>query len=133
MLLRHANLLTYISVYEARPTGDPEFDKKEAIRYLKQWAPIPNEAQTNSSSVKKELIRLERNKERRHAREKQKGMFRASFEGDIGSPSGSPAPTDKPTGTTRKCANCGQAGHIKTNKKYCDRHFKKLLPRLSKS
>lgn len=25
---------------------------------------------------------------------------------------------DKASGTTRKCANCGQAGHIKTNKKY---------------
>lgn len=33
---------------------------------------------------------------------------------------GSPEPTtEKGTGTTRKCANCGQVGHIKTNKK-CD-------------
>jgi transcription initiation factor TFIID subunit 1 len=32
---------------------------------------------------------------------------------------GSPEPTtEKVTGTTRKCANCGQVGHIKTNKKY---------------
>jgi hypothetical protein len=31
---------------------------------------------------------------------------------------GSPEPTiEKGTGTTRKCANCGQVGHIKTNKK----------------
>jgi hypothetical protein len=73
------------------------------------------------NSIKKELARLERNKERRHAREKQKGIFRASIEPDnTGSPSATPAPTiEKPTGTTRKCANCGQAGHIKTNKKYC--------------
>lgn len=32
---------------------------------------------------------------------------------------GSPEPSiEKVTGTTRKCANCGQVGHIKTNKKY---------------
>jgi transcription initiation factor TFIID subunit 1, fungi type len=66
------------------------------------------------------MERLKRNKERRHAREKQKGIFRASAERDAGSPSATPAPSDKPVGTTRKCANCGQAGHIKTNKKYCD-------------
>lgn len=35
--------------------------------------------------------------------------------GDAGSPEPS---TEKVTGTTRKCANCGQVGHIKTNKKY---------------
>jgi transcription initiation factor TFIID subunit 1, fungi type len=71
--------------------------------------------------IKKELARLERNKERRHAREKQKGTFRGSVDRDMGaaSPSATPAPSvEKPTGTTRKCANCGQAGHIKTNKKY---------------
>ncbi len=71
--------------------------------------------------IKKELARLERNKDRRHAREKQKGIFRGSTEREItaASPSATPAPSvEKPTGTTRKCANCGQAGHIKTNKKY---------------
>lgn len=35
-----------------------------------------------------------------------------------GGADGSPEPTtEKVTGTTRKCANCGQIGHIKTNKK----------------
>jgi len=29
----------------------------------------------------------------------------------------SPAPSVEKGGTTRKCANCGQKGHIKTNKK----------------
>jgi len=54
-----------------------------------------------------------------------KGIFRASAdpEGNAGSPSATPAPADKPTGTTRKCANCGQAGHIKTNKKYCNHNL----------
>jgi hypothetical protein len=79
------------------------------------------------NSIKKELSRLERNKERRHAREKQKGIFRASAERDAGSPSETPAPSDKPIGTTRKCANCGQAGHIKTNKKYCYQYCYTLL------
>jgi len=73
-----------------------------------------------------ELVRLERNKERRLAREKQKiGGKRASTidpEAPAGSPSAAPTPSIEKTvtgGTTRKCANCGQMGHIKTNKKYC--------------
>ncbi|KAI9744392.1 MAG: hypothetical protein M1818_001921 [Claussenomyces sp. TS43310] len=100
---RHAIDAELKDVYEARPTGDAEFDRKEQIR------------------IKKELMRLERNKERRHAREKQKGIFRPSAEPEApaGSPSATPAISEKPTGTTRKCANCGQAGHIKTNKKLC--------------
>lgn len=36
-------------------------------------------------------------------------------------------------GTTRKCANCGQVGHIKTNKKYVSPYFilSSNLPRLA--
>jgi len=75
--------------------------------------------------MKKELARLERNKDRRLAREKakerQNGIKNApANDGDnAGSPSANPLPsTERPTGTTRKCANCGQTGHIKTNKKY---------------
>lgn len=43
---------------------------------------------------------------------------------------GSPEPTaEKVTGTTRKCANCGQVGHIKTNKKYvCPCSQRKTAP-----
>ncbi|TVY59495.1 putative transcription initiation factor TFIID 111 kDa subunit [Lachnellula suecica] len=91
------------NVYDAKPTGNAEWDRLEAIR------------------VKTELARLERNKERRQAREKQKGIL-PSIGADLdgGSPSSTPAKSiEKPTGTTRKCANCGQAGHIKTNKKLC--------------
>jgi transcription initiation factor TFIID subunit 1 len=61
-----------------------------------------------------ELNRLERNKDRRLTREKQK----AGTAGSPGSPD-SPAGVTKPAGTQRKCANCGQVGHIKTNKKLC--------------
>jgi transcription initiation factor TFIID subunit 1, fungi type len=71
--------------------------------------------------AKIELERLNKNKERRLAREKQKGIYNGSVDRDLqaASPSATPAPSvEKPTGTTRKCANCGQAGHIKTNKKY---------------
>lgn len=82
-------------------------------------------------SIKKELARLERNKERRHAREKQKGIFRASAERDTTDPNATPAPAEKPIGTTRKCANCGQAGHIKTNKKYCHRSSCRTITSLS--
>ena len=74
--------------------------------------------------MKKELARLERNRERRKAREKQKRgkSLGTDIAASAASPEGSATPAaavEKATGTTRKCANCGQAGHIKTNKKYC--------------
>jgi hypothetical protein len=72
------------------------------------------------------MVRLKRNKERREIREHQKGKKsgRQSTveikEENAGSRAATPVPTvEKPTGTARKCANCGQVGHIKTNKKYC--------------
>lgn len=70
--------------------------------------------------LQKEHARLSRNKERRLAREKQKNKKGAQPLMDAAaSPSSTPAPSvEKAAGTTRKCANCGQAGHIKTNKKY---------------
>lgn len=77
-----------------QPTGDPEIDAR------------------NKKLLENELSRLNRNKERRFAREKQKGALKSST-GD------SPADGVKAAGTQRKCANCGQVGHIKTNKKLC--------------
>ena len=41
---------------------------------------------------------------------------------DTGSQSTPAVGNAKAVGTQRKCANCGQVGHIKTNKKYFD-HF----------
>ncbi|KAF2151326.1 hypothetical protein K461DRAFT_295388 [Myriangium duriaei CBS 260.36] len=83
-----------------------------------------------------ELDRVMRSKERREARERQKGIFRSSSaagspagdDGDDagpGTPHGAGPGTGKrggrkkvnPEGTGRRCANCGQVGHIKTNKK----------------
>jgi hypothetical protein len=107
------------SLYEVKPTGNAEWDKQEHIRYIKGKTQICIAEGADPESMKKELARLERNRERRKAREKQKRG--KSLGVDIaGSPEGSATPAvEKPTGTTRKCANCGQAGHIKTNKKYC--------------
>jgi ribosomal protein L37E len=72
-----------------------------------------------------ELARLEKNRERRHQREKAKGIFPTTT---VSPSANSPAPTadgETPVASTprqaqatqRKCANCGQVGHIKTNKK----------------
>ncbi|OJJ30354.1 hypothetical protein ASPWEDRAFT_45906 [Aspergillus wentii DTO 134E9] len=82
-----------------QPTGDPEIDSR------------------NKKLLEAELSRLNRNKERRFAREKQKGAARAST-GDSPAEGGSGG-TGKTAGTQRKCANCNQVGHIKTNKKLC--------------
>ncbi|KAG9242514.1 hypothetical protein BJ878DRAFT_165052 [Calycina marina] len=74
----------------------------------------------------KELARLERNKTRRLGREKAAknkaaaGSVAGTDPENAGSPASTPIPTtEKASGTSRKCANCGQVGHIKTNKKYC--------------
>ncbi|EGS18889.1 transcription initiation factor tfiid-like protein [Thermochaetoides thermophila DSM 1495] len=93
-----------IDVYNAKLTGDPEKDE-----LILEKARIEQE-------------RLEKNKERRKKREKQKKLQQKMREGgDISIlDEDSPEPsTEKVTGTTRKCANCGQVGHIKTNKKLC--------------
>jgi len=67
-------------------------------------------------------LRLERNQERRFAREKQKSLLKRATgagadDGDAGSPEAVGSIEKVAAGTTRKCANCGQIGHIKTNKK----------------
>jgi len=90
-------------IYSARPTGNADHDRLANLR------------------IKKELERLEKNKARRQAREQQKGLHTKTnaAAGDAGSPAPTPGSDKVATGTTRKCANCGQVGHIKTNKKLC--------------
>lgn len=68
--------------------------------------------------LEKELARLQRNKERRIARDKQKGLHLDGADDEPDSPSSPANVPVKSAGTLRKCANCGQVGHIKTNKKY---------------
>ncbi|KAI9648435.1 hypothetical protein NHQ30_003069 [Ciborinia camelliae] len=94
------------------------------IRVWREYIKRKKMMEAAASEVQMELDRLERNKDRRHAREKQKS--KQSMAGqqllnpDSPGPSGTPISSiEKPTGTTRKCANCGQTGHIKTNKKLC--------------
>lgn len=76
--------------------------------YLTHYPPL--------NRIRKEEERLKKNKERRQQREKQKGGHRQSMGGGDG-PMSPEAETLERGGTTRKCANCGQVGHIKTNKK----------------
>ncbi|KAI0141561.1 hypothetical protein GGR57DRAFT_487455 [Xylariaceae sp. FL1272] len=70
--------------------------------------------------VEKELARLLKNQDRRQVREKQ-GKGKKKKPEAAANPAASPDPSgDKASvGTTRKCANCGQVGHIKTNKSKC--------------
>ncbi|WPH00041.1 putative transcription initiation factor tfiid 111 kda [Acrodontium crateriforme] len=85
-----------------------------------------------------ELKRIERNRDRRFARENAKRRVAgspmadspAAGQSDIDGPpsaieGSTPVNPAKPgrgrnkDGTARKCANCGQVGHIKTNRKLC--------------
>ena len=65
----------------------------------------------------KEHERLQKNKERRIARDKAKGTYYDGTADDAGSPYSPISVPVKAAGTGRKCASCGQIGHIKTNKK----------------
>jgi transcription initiation factor TFIID subunit 1 len=88
--------LLNMRIDDIKPTGDTELDKAQQIK------------------LKAELARLQRNIERREGREKAKGLHKSQL-GD-GSATGGPG---KGGATPRKCANCGEVGHIKTNKKLC--------------
>ncbi|KAI0881460.1 uncharacterized protein GGS22DRAFT_172212 [Annulohypoxylon maeteangense] len=91
-------------VYSLQPTGDADENRER------------------QKLVEKELSRLLKNQDRRQIREKQgKGKRKkGSANADANAGASPPAGADKSTaGTTRKCANCGQVGHIKTNKSKC--------------
>ncbi|KAK5117568.1 hypothetical protein LTR62_004990 [Meristemomyces frigidus] len=104
-------------------------------------------------AMNEEKNRIEKNVERRQARERGKGKGSIATSGTAGSPpatdAGSPAQSDieasiangaassttatpqkgrgrNKDGTARKCANCGQVGHIKTNRKSVA-HFSCLI------
>ena len=67
--------------------------------------------------LEEELARLKKNRERREARERQAGK-RPALDGlspDAASPGSPmvPTPSVGKVTTTRRCANCGQAGHIR--------------------
>ncbi|KAH8704886.1 putative transcription factor TFIID complex 145 kDa subunit [Talaromyces proteolyticus] len=95
--IRHQVEAVNTQLAELLPTGDPEVDAR------------------NKKLLEAELTRLNRNKERRFAREKQKGAGRMS----VGDFEEAGTPSKAGGSTTRKCASCGMVGHIKTNKKLC--------------
>ncbi|EDU45832.1 transcription factor TFIID complex subunit Taf111 [Pyrenophora tritici-repentis Pt-1C-BFP] len=90
--------LLNMRIEDIKPTGDPEVDKAQQIK------------------LKTELARLARNIERREGREKAKGLHKSQTGEGGASATGGPG---KGGATPRKCANCGEVGHIKTNKKLC--------------
>lgn len=120
---RNEKRVSRIDFMNYKPTGeDPELDKLV------------------EGKVREEMMRVQRNQDRRRVREAQKA--RALGVGSppasaVGSPGRSDADGEEPNanghndaipqkgrgrnkdGTARKCANCGQVGHIKTNRKLC--------------
>ncbi|POS80620.1 histone acetyl transferase-2 [Diaporthe helianthi] len=123
-----------------------ELEEADIDVYNIQWTGNEERDRVIRSKLEQEELRLKKNRERRQQREKQKGGARASLSGPsgrlsvvgvggggfdgaggsagaggVGGGSGpmSPEPSIEKGGTTRKCANCGQVGHIKTNKKLC--------------
>ena len=119
------------------------FEKEAENLALSELLPTGDEDQDmrNKKLLVKELERLKRNQGRRIARDKQKGISTTDGAMDdslftsgshrtspgaggvtptlIQPPQPQPQQQQKPAGTQRKCANCGQVGHIKTNKKLC--------------
>ena len=102
------------------PTGDADVDARNRKRHDHSHSfPLLAKILTISSlSLEDELARLEKNKDRRLAREKAKGITAPSPADSAMFPDDAVGGKPQPQGTQRKCANCGQVGHIKTNKKY---------------
>ncbi|OAA62283.1 transcription factor TFIID complex [Cordyceps fumosorosea ARSEF 2679] len=116
LLLRNGIHLKHLTSLSKSSNGPGATAATEDLVGVEFKAPAYIYLRTASTAIKKELERLEKNKARRQAREQQKELHQKAAAGDAGSPS---TGGDRVlTGTTRKCANCGQVGHIKTNKKY---------------
>ncbi|KAI4870218.1 hypothetical protein F4820DRAFT_287926 [Hypoxylon rubiginosum] len=97
-----------------------EIEEKNRDVYALKPTPNAGDNREMTKLVEKELARLLKNQDRRQIREKQ-GKGKKRKKADV-NPDASPDPSaaDKTAaGTTRKCANCGQVGHIKTNKSKC--------------
>ncbi|KAI1082044.1 hypothetical protein F5B20DRAFT_45896 [Whalleya microplaca] len=94
-----------------------ENEEKNRDVYSLQPTADADENREKQKLVDRELSRLLKNQDRRQIREKQgKGKKKSTANLDA---SPDPSSADKASaGTTRKCANCGQVGHIKTNKRY---------------
>ncbi|KAI0383513.1 hypothetical protein F5Y04DRAFT_269818 [Hypomontagnella monticulosa] len=96
-----------------------EIEEKNRDVYSLQPTADADDNREKQKLVDKELSRLLKNQDRRQIREKQgKSKKKKNLDANA---EASPDPSgDKASaGTTRKCANCGQVGHIKTNKSKC--------------
>lgn len=107
------------SVADIAPTGDKDYDARQQKRQAFDFALscLVNRILI-IDRIREELARLEKAKARRNQRDKTKAALNAASPG-AASPDGE---ASTPGGrqvqaTQRKCANCGQVGHIKTNKK----------------
>ncbi|OTA68594.1 hypothetical protein K449DRAFT_323347 [Hypoxylon sp. EC38] len=96
-----------------------EIEEKNRDVYSLQPTADADDNREKQKLVDKELSRLLKNQDRRQIREKQgKSKKKKNTDATDGA-SPDPSGADKASaGTTRKCANCGQVGHIKTNKRY---------------
>ncbi|KAI0107359.1 hypothetical protein F4776DRAFT_645638 [Hypoxylon sp. NC0597] len=97
-----------------------EIEEKNRDVYSLQPTADADDNREKQKLVDKELSRLLKNQDRRQIREKQgKSKKKKNTDANDGA-SPDPSGADKASaGTTRKCANCGQVGHIKTNKSKC--------------
>jgi hypothetical protein len=122
-----------------KATGDQDLDALQKQMYF-HCAYTHVLATNKLRRMQAEIDRLERNIGRREARERAKGIVGVPSPSTAASPGGdgpdgadaaTPTTTGKgkgrskknTEGTARKCANCGQVGHIKTNKKSASDFF----------
>lgn len=109
---KKAEQLNNLRLEDLKVTGNAEYD---ALQKAKCATPLHITLQCTDCYFRlmEELARLKRNVERREGREKAKGNIQASVPGTPGALTNG----GKGGATPRKCANCGEVGHIKTNKK----------------
>ncbi|KAK6949171.1 hypothetical protein Daesc_009245 [Daldinia eschscholtzii] len=96
-----------------------ERDEKNRDVYSLQPTADADDNREKQKLVDKELSRLLKNQDRRQIREKQGKSKKKKSDANPDASPDPPAGDKASAGTTRKCANCGQVGHIKTNKSKC--------------
>ncbi|KAI1464251.1 uncharacterized protein F4812DRAFT_443951 [Daldinia caldariorum] len=96
-----------------------ELDEKNRDVYSLQPTADADDNREKQKLVDKELSRLLKNQDRRQIREKQGKSKKKKPEANLDASPDPPTGDKISAGTTRKCANCGQVGHIKTNKSKC--------------
>jgi transcription initiation factor TFIID subunit 1 len=109
--------LESMRIEDMKATGVAEFDAQQRAKSVLPHLILRLVNITNVfCRLEAELARLKRNVERREGREKAKGIH--NVQSSVPGTPGAVANSGKGAGATpRKCANCGEVGHIKTNKK----------------